>query len=543
MSLFSIFAVCMLACWLSMRWIDSHPFYLYLEVLPIGTMLAPRHFVLLLLAICCEAKIKQGSAHLTGEKTENTLSKFALSPFAQGKVVLELHSKDMYVDESGLRLHMYHDSDWPRVKKAPTCAEKVRLAKKAVPLSFELNNNPSKDKLNRHKKSKSKERGLWEARVKTSIPGYSTDRPQYWYLTLDDCSLEVYLHDNQAPQMEYTLTILDEVSGTQTNQDVFKDNAEYRHTPADENGMSRLHVITALVSFALFLLIGYKIFMSIQTGGSVHAALLIMAITALCDGFSSVFELVHLAIYEDNGIGSYSLDALSTHFEAMSDSLVALVLLSVGAGWTLPSDVLSSGGGASGSNSFLNNLVCGLRNPAAALTGGPAGMLAIGIIVAHASLAQWGRTYDEDFDVYHSLENPPGRMLMYFRISLGLAFLVGVASIRNGGRCPASLLPFLTKFAIVGISWFISLPFLSTFVASTLPYHRRHQAISAGSAFAQSCSIASLAWMFAADSDASAYHRLSKVQGKGDDLTDMASTRSGHSAKTWRFGKTKVRLD
>ena len=314
--------------------------------------------VLLLSAICCEAKIKQGSAHLTGETTENTLSKFALSPLAQGKVVLELHSKDMYVDETGLRLHMYQDSDWPRVKKAPTCAEKVRLAKKAVPISFELNNNPSKEKLNRHKKSKSKERGLWEARVKTSIPGYGTDRPQYWYLTLDDCSLEVYLHDNQAPQMEYTLTVLDEVSGTQVNQDVFKEKADYRHTPADENGMARLHVITAIVSVVLFLLIGYKIFSSIQTGGSVHAALLIMAITALCDGFSSIFELVHLATYENNGIGSYSLDALSAHFEAMSDSLVALVLLSVGSGWTLPSDVLSSSASGPSGGGILNKLVC-----------------------------------------------------------------------------------------------------------------------------------------------------------------------------------------
>ena len=105
---------------------------------------------------------------------------------------------------------------------------------------------------------------------------------------------------------------------------------------------ARLHVITAIVSVVLFLLIGYKIFSSIQTGGSVHTALLIMAITALCDGFSSIFELVHLATYENNGIGSYSLDALSAHFEAMSDSLVALVLLSVGSGWTLPSDVLLS---------------------------------------------------------------------------------------------------------------------------------------------------------------------------------------------------------
>ena len=505
--------------------------------------------LILLFALTCEAKIASGSAQLTGEKTESTLTKFAMSPYAQGKAVLELHSKDMYVDETGLKMHFYKDEDWKRVKKTPTCAEKIRLAKKSVPISFELNSSPSREKLKRHKHSKSKEKGLWEAQVETTIPGFRSDGPQYWYITLDDCSLEVYLHDSQAPRMEYTLTVMDEISNIKVNSDVLKDKPVYSHTPADEAGMSRLHVVTAAVSLGLILLISYKIFTSVSTGGSVHAALLIVLVAAICDASSSIFELVHLAMYEDNGIGNYTLDALSAHFEAMSDSLVALVLLSVGSGWTLPSDVLSGGG--PNNEGLLNKLVCGLRNPAAALVGAvggdgsPAGFLALAIIASHAALAQWGRTYDEDFDCYHSLENPPGRALMYFRVTLGLAFLVGVASIRNGGRCPQSLLPFLTKFAIVGISWFISLPFLSTFVASALPFHRRHQAISAGSAFAQSCSLASLAWMFGADSDASAYHRLSKVQGKGDDLTDMTSSRGAGSLpkKAWMFGKTKVRLD
>jgi len=497
----------------------------------------------------CEAKIVLGSAQLTGEKTESTLTKFAMSPYAQGKAVLELHSKDMYVDETGLKLHFYKDEDWKRVKKAPTCAEKIRLARKSVPIEFELNSTPTREKLKRHKHNKSNEKGLWEARVETTIPGFRSDRPQYWYITLDDCSLEVYLHDAQAPKMEYTLTVMDETSEAKVNSDVFKQEPVYIHTPADEAGMSRLHVVTAVVSLGLILLISYKILTSISTGGSVHAALLIVLVAAICDACSSIFELVHLAMYEENGIGNYTLDALSAHFEAMSDSLVALVLLSVGSGWTLPSDVLNGGG--LNNEGFMNKLVCGLRSPAAALVGvgcgggSPAGFLALAIIASHAALAQWGRTYDEDFDCYHSLENPPGRVLMYFRVFLGLGFLVGVASIRNGGRCPHSLLPFLTKFAIVGISWFVSLPFLSTFVASALPFHRRHQAISAGSAFAQSCSIASLAWMFAADSDASAYHRLSKVQGKGDNLTDMTSMRGAGSSpkKAWMFGKTKVRLD
>eukprot|EP00549_Striatella_unipunctata_P017522 CAMPEP_0118719260 /NCGR_PEP_ID=MMETSP0800-20121206/29355_1 /TAXON_ID=210618 ORGANISM="Striatella unipunctata, Strain CCMP2910" /NCGR_SAMPLE_ID=MMETSP0800 /ASSEMBLY_ACC=CAM_ASM_000638 /LENGTH=55 /DNA_ID=CAMNT_0006626567 /DNA_START=91 /DNA_END=254 /DNA_ORIENTATION=+ len=55
----------------------------------------------------------------------------------------------------------------------------------------------------------------------------------------------------------------------------------------------------------------------------------------MLDSWASVFELLHQAMYYMNGTGEYTMDALSTHFEAMCDSVIAILLLLVGSGWTL----------------------------------------------------------------------------------------------------------------------------------------------------------------------------------------------------------------
>jgi len=44
------------------------------------------------------------------------------------------------------------------------------------------------------------------------------------------------------------------------------------------------------------------------------------------------------------------------------------------------------------------------------------------IVAVHAILAQWGRTFDDDFDTYHALEHPPGKALMILRFALGLVW-------------------------------------------------------------------------------------------------------------------------
>jgi hypothetical protein len=84
-------------------------------------------------------------------------------------------------------------------------------------------------------------------------------------------------------------------------------------------------------------------------GGEVHVAILIVMVACVTNGLSALCKLLHMRIFSRNGIGSYSLDALSSHFETLSDSMVSLILLSIGAGWTLPSDVVRLGLGSSGS--------------------------------------------------------------------------------------------------------------------------------------------------------------------------------------------------
>ena len=155
---------------------------------------------------------------------------------------------------------------------------------------------------------------------------------------------------------------------------------------------------------------------------------------------------------------------------------------------------------------------------------------------------------------------------MLLRFVLGLTFVTGVGMVRSGsrGRCPPSLMSFLTKFGLVGLSYYASLPGISMFVGGALPYHRRHQALHWGAALVQACSLASLTWLFVGGSDASAYHRLSRVGKRrgGGDGADMAEAISfsqqqqqqqthnvgrggsgGGRPTMWRLGKTKIRLD
>jgi hypothetical protein len=390
---------------------------------------------------------------------------------------------------------------------------------------------------------------------------------------IDDCSLEEQYNDNKIPDMTYTATV--KVARWINHHD-HEDMIYSEHLPADEDGIRPLLYVTILFSSVLLLLLLRSIVQTSSSsgGGEVHVAILIVIVACITNGLSAVCELIHMHIFSSNGIGNYSLDALSSHFEALSDSMVSLILLSIGGGWTLPSDVGGSGIGGINSSSNTNNKF--IINPAGSLlnlvtSGGGAGggndrkggIVAIMIIAIHAILAQWGRTFDDDFDTYHALEHPPGKALMILRFVLGLVFITGVGAVRSGshGRCPPSLLSFLTKFALVGLSYFASLPGVSMFVGSALPYHRRHQALHYGAALVQSCSLASLTWLFVGGDDASAYHRLSKVGKKRDgvvgaDMADAISSSSHQQSRSttmnggttarptmWKFGKTKIRLD
>ena len=486
-----------------------------------------------------EAKVSSGKVHLSGAQTESTLVKFAVGASSTGKIDVLLTSYGMYENELELKMHIYADEEWPAVKRSTLCSQKVRYAQTSLPIVFDYkglmpDTRPGKKKTDRAE--------IYTSRIQTEIENPPSgrlaqvkerkDRSRYFYFLIDDCSLERYNHDDKAPDITFDATVL---NGTD-------------HLPADEAGIGFLLVLTLAFSGALALLLLFKLVRTI--GGEVHVAILIVIAACGCNAASSLCELIHRSVFAANGVGSYSMDALSSHFEALSDSMVALILLSIGGGWTLPSDVK---GGGFQSESGVNKLMKGVRNPAGSLIDfitsrgvsgtGTGGFVALSLIVVHAGLAQWGRTFDDDFDTYHALEHPPGRALMFLRVLLGLVFITGVGMIRSSGRCPPSLMSFLTKFGLVGLSYFASLPGVSLF-CKTLPYYQRHQALHWGAAIVQACSLASLTWLFIGNADASAYHRLSRVgKDAATDMTaDLAASSSGRST-SWKFGKTKINID
>ena len=460
---------------------------------------------------------------------------------ATGKIDVLLTSYGMYENELELKMHIYADEEWPAVKRSTLCSEKVRMAQKSLPIVFDYkgtrpDTRPGKKKTDRAE--------IYTSRILTEIKNPPDgrlargnkdgrkDRSRYFYFLVDDCSLERYNHDDKAPDITFDATVLN--GGD--------------HLPADEAGIGVLLVLTLAFSGALALLLLFKLLRTI--GGEVHVAIIVVIVACGCNAASSLCELIHRSVFAANGVGSYSMDALSSHFEALSDSMVALILLSIGGGWTLPSDVKGDG---FKSESGVGKLMKGVINPAGSLIdfissggasgNGTGGFVALSLILVHAGLAQWGRTFDDDFDTYHALEHPPGRALMFLRVLLGLVFITGVGVIRSSGRCPPSLMSFLTKFGLVGLSYFASLPGVSMF-CRTLPYYQRHQALHWGAAIVQGCSLASLAWLFIGNADASAYHRLSRVgKDAATDMTaDLASSSSGRST-SWKFGKTKINID
>lgn len=472
-------------------------------------------------------KVSSGNVLLSGENSVALLTKFAIAANEAGSFQLQLKinaEKGMYLDERQLQVSFFNDeiSSWSKAKKSATCGEKLRFSKNSHPVVF---NWREKDGVK-----------LWSAEINSQIPKSKND--MYWYIALNDCLLEETFHSiRDAPEMEFSLNILNGNS----------------HFSADERGMGKLHLIQICSSSLLLLLIIYKISRAVVfTKGQIHLALLLVGLATACDVASGIFELIHSSIYAMNGVGSYSFDCLASHFEAQCDAIVALVLLLVSAGWTMPSDVIVASDqnvAMMGMHTLLQRIVAGFRTPITAMKqlnrGNPSALLIVCILAFHAALAQWGRTYDDDFDTYHSLEHLPGRVLMRFRLGLGLIFLVASASVRNNGRLPRSLQPFLKKFQLVGISWFLSLPFVSIYVSSALHSHQKHVALATGAMVAQSSSLYALCWLFTADKDASPYHSMSNLRKDNDTLLNgsFSSKANKDSSKFWTFGQTKIRLD
>lgn len=471
---------------------------------------------LLLLSLICvhvRAKKVSGDFKLDGVHTEHVLTKFAVVP-AGGRVTTTFTTKKPYPNDQHVKFRLYKDDDWPKFERATTCREKVLLAQQTNDLDFER-----------------QDEGRFEAKVLILMfndKHGDSKRPHYWYFVVDDCTLEEYYQDSSVPLLHYELE----------SYNHFADSRELSHLSADEQKLTVLHTATLVVSGLVAALLLMRVAMKAVTAKStIHAALLWVSVVASLDCASSMFALVHLQVYKSNGVGSYFCDALSAHCEAICDALIILLLLSIAAGWTLPSDVIAVNPNATSVQRLLQDLSKPLTSMRA---GNLAGILALTTIGAHVVLAQWGRTYNDDFESYHDFEHLPGKILMVSRICLGVLLLA--ATMQTRLRCPSKLQSFYFKLAVLGFGWCQSLPLLTFYCNRFVPYYLRNPSVYIGSATMQTTSILLLAWLVT--SHATAYHRLSHMSSANDSsLTEELNSLAVEEPRTLTMGKAKLRLD
>jgi hypothetical protein len=485
-------------------------------------------FVALLLPWCSVAKIVSGDFKLSGLQPLQVLTSFAVLPDG-ASLAVNFTSPSFYENEKYLKLRLYRDVEWAKVQNIETCNEKLRHAKHSGSISFDY-----KDK-------------LWKSDLEMLIVNSEKAkeaRPHYWYIAVNDCQLEQVMMDSTIPLIHYEITLQNHLpkKGAEPNYPL-------THLSSDEMQLTSLHTVTMMLSGILAFFLIMNVFVSLTSTKkkqTVHAALLWVAVAAVFDAGSSFCEILHLKIYESNGVGSYVLDAMACHFEAVCDSLLVLLLLSIGAGWTLPSDVINVNPNANVLQRFLTDMA---KPMGSIYSFNGVAILGIGVIAMHVILAQWGRTYNDDFESYHDLEHLPGKILMAMRLVLG--FLLLAATMQTRLKCNVQQLKgFYLKLAIFGFGWFQSLPFLTVFCNVFVPYYLRHPAIFISSALLQSSSLVILAWLVT--SHTTSYHHFSHMNVDSEpSLTDTIShqqqasgSSSGEAPSTWSLGKkAKIRFD
>ena len=459
-----------------------------------------------------QAKISDGDFKLNGVSTERILTSFLVNPKG---ATLELNISADRPYQSRLFFRAYNDDVWKKFKRASTCSEKIRYAQHSIPVKMER--DPDKT-----------QKGEWLATIKLEIDKNErlTARNQHWYFVVDDCSLEEYFHDNKVPKFHYHLSA-----------------QNYRgrlgrlktHMDAQQQEYPEWHAAAFLAAFATFVYLCLTAVWRLNSGAyEVHIAVMWILIAAACDMWGSIFEIAHLQMYHSNGKGSYVVDALAAYAEALCDSALVIVLLSVGAGWTLPP---AHSAGVVNANA--------VQEAMQKLSGSPNNIKLIGAVVGfHLFVAQWGRMTSDDCESYHDLEHWPGFVLVWSRVLGGMVFLGTVQQTIRRRQQNFDLVTFYKRYAVGGTMWFSGLPVLSWFCSAFVSAYRRGMVLTVSSTLFESISIVCMAWMVT--SRRTAFHRNSRMgtAPKEDSLTDRLVSPQSPTASAWKFGKkSKLRFD
>ena len=407
--------------------------------------MVPKKMALLCLLPVVSGKVVTGTAMVSPEAE---MLKFAYPPGANHRIEIDLEGKSYRGD---LGIYAFSDDVWNTYVTTQECREKMNWARWKAPVAFRKNND-----------------GKSSFRTRRVVTTKEKKHPTNWYFLLADCTLAA----NETKAIHYKIEAKAQ---------------DGSHLPSDERGLGKFHFWNFIFSAAGFLWLFKKVWRSDVK--RMHLAVLITLVALFSDGGSSLAELVHVTVFEWNGVGSYFFDALSAMIEATCDFVIAFLFLCVGAGWTLRGSMSDDSPYAS-KTSFLAPVARVLKQGPL-----PSPKRTFTFWLLHLALAQWSRTYSDDFDTFHDYSHPPGRVLVCMRLALG--FFIFLPIVFRSQTCSGIRLQrFFISFALTGFIWFIHLPLVFFLAENFVKIYNRHKFVTAVAGFIQTISLVVLGALF-----------------------------------------------
>jgi len=247
--------------------------------------------------------------------------------------------------------------------------------------------------------------------------------------------------------------------------------------------------------------------------GRVHLIGLLTFSAFILQISSVVCELFHLIVFSINGKGLrfrhtfFALDFVSEVFQMLSENIITLVLLAVGAGWTLniPVEIDPETGTENEEKKLhgfkaltVKGLMISLRKPFNLLRGADIiPLLAfIFIFLLQMFLEFVGRSYEDDFNSFHDHEHWPGYTLMLLRTAFGIFFYLFVSrTLKDPAVTDEKIKSFLKVLLAAGLIYFWAFPVLVA-VSSWWPAYQRHTIVTTGSIVAQATALSMMMFTF-----------------------------------------------
>jgi hypothetical protein len=383
------------------------------------------------------AKVQTGSIVLGGEDDVRWryFSKFGMG-LGEGTYDLRVRLQEPWsiATDSQIAFQVYLDEDWPSVETVSPCDRGKRdMARNTW--------HPTVKKT-----------GAWSQWQRGSL--LQRVRPHIWYFALSDC--------RPSPGRNSTLNLEFEFHARQENGSEF--SFEAQHMLLAQTLMLCLFTVF-LAWFARRCQTSWR-----STGGVMHPVVWCLTAAVGLQYAAQALHVGHLWRFAFDGVGAWTIDALSENLFMASQVLHTTLILIIAQGHTL----LTSSSGHGCDLALMKRI-------------------AAGVLVLHAALVGLGKLQDGASHKHHENDGLIGWAILAIRLALYVWFLKGVRALRQRGGF--RLDAFLQQFRFAGSLYFLAYPVIFVIAQVFAPY-LRHPIMQGGLLVTKLLSNAWLASLF-----------------------------------------------